>query len=151
MSEDLSVDLKWRLGQREFAPGEYSGAHEVMFNGALAIICDAAPEFNGNDAHANPEQGLAASLASCHMLTFLALAAKMRWQIKSYSDHAVAHIGKQEDGAQFVNKIELTPTIEFADGFTVEPEQMDEMHMRAHKYCFVANSLSDDVEVVING
>ena len=56
------------------------------------LIGDAAPDWGGDPEHVNPEQALAAALSSCHMLTFLALAAKLGWPVVSYTDHAVAQI-----------------------------------------------------------
>ena len=49
-----------------------------------------------------------------------------------------------------VNKIELNPIIEFDNVFSVSKEEMDKMQDRSHRYCFVANSLSDEVEIKIN-
>ena len=49
-----------------------------------------------------------------------------------------------------VTKIELSPKIEFSKEFTVNQAEMKKMQERAHRYCFIANSLSDDVKVLIN-
>mgnify|MGYP000389048192 CR=1 FL=1 len=38
----------------------------------------------------------------------------------------------------------------FDKDFSVSKEDMDKMQDRSHRYCFVANSLSDDVEIKIN-
>ena len=84
------------------------------------------------------------------MMTFLALAAKMRWPVKSYKDKAYAFLGKNSKGKMCVNKIELNPQIIFDKDFFVSKEDMDKMQDRSHRYCFVANSLSDDVEIKIN-
>ena len=109
-----------------------------------------APEYGGKENELNPEQSLAAAISSCHMMTFLALAAKMRWPVKSYKDNAHAFLGKNSKGKMCVNKIELNPIIEFNNDFSVSKEEMDKMQDRSHRYCFVANSLSDEVEIKIN-
>ena len=69
---------------------------------------------DGNQLNSNPEQTLAASLSSCHMMTLLALAAKMKWPIISYKDRAVATLGKNSKNQMSVIKIELNPKIEFS-------------------------------------
>ena len=84
------------------------------------------------------------------MMTFLALAAKMRWPVKSYKDNAHAFLGKNSKGKMCVNKIELNPIIEFDNDFSVSKDEMNKMQDRSHRYCFVANSLSDEVEIKIN-
>ena len=84
------------------------------------------------------------------MMTFLALAAKMRWPVKSYKDKAYAFLGKNSKGRMCVNKIELNPDIIFSNDFSVSNDEMDKMQDRSHRYCFIANSLSEEVEIKIN-
>src|SRR5210317_1222963 len=145
MSE-LSIQLKWQLGEGELVQGKYSNSHEIIYNDQFQLTADAAPDWGGDVASTNPEQALAASLSSCHMMTFLALAAKAKWPVSSYEDKAEAFLGKNSKGQMAVTKIRLNPSVEFNDGFTVSDQEMNEMHDRSHRYCFIANSLSEEVE-----
>ena len=110
----------------------------------------AASDYGGSPDNMNPEQALAAAMSSCHMMTFLALAAKMKWPVIKYEDKAVAYLGKNSKDKMSVNKIELNPKITFQSNFSVLDEEMTKMQDRSHRYCFIANSLSDEVEIVIN-
>ena len=83
------------------------------------------------------------------MMTFLALAAKMSWPVTAYKDNAIATLGKNSKGQMSVTKIELNPKVEFSDGFSADSEEMKKVQERAHRYCFIANSLSDEVKVII--
>ena len=49
-----------------------------------------------------------------------------------------------------VTKLELNPLVTFSDKFKVNPDEMKKMQDRAHRYCFIANSLSEEVKVLIN-
>ena len=146
----ISIDLIWNLNKGEMSPGKYSNQHEIIFTPNMKIVADSAPDWRGSELNSNPEQTLAASLSSCHMMTFLALAAKMRWPVNSYKDNAHAFLGKNSKGKMCVTKIELNPIIKFDRDFSVSKEEMDKMQDRSHRYCFVANSLSDEVEIKIN-
>jgi len=146
----ISIDLIWRLDDGEMSPGKYSNQHEIVFTPNVKIKADSAPDWRGNELNSNPEQTLAASLSSCHMMTFLALAAKMSWPVTSYTDNVVATLGKNSKGLMSVIKLELNPKVKFSDGFLVEPDEMKKVQDRAHRYCFIANSLSDEVKVSIN-
>ena len=146
----ISIDLIWRLDDGEMSPGKYSNQHEIVFTPNVKIKADSAPDWRGNKLNSNPEQTLAASLSSCHMMTFLALAAKMSWPVTSYTDNVVATLGKNSKGLMSVIKLELNPKVKFSDGFLVEPDEMKKVQDRAHRYCFIANSLSDEVKVSIN-
>ena len=117
----ISINLKWSLDGGELSPGKYSNKHQIKFNDEIVINGDAAPDWNGNKQNSNPEQALAAALSSCHMMTFLALAAKMSWPVLSYKDKAIATLGKNSKGLMSVIKVELNPKVEFSKNFTVEP------------------------------
>ncbi len=146
---DLSIDLHWHRTGSVFETGRYSNAHTVLYNSACDVQVDAAPDWGGDPENTNPEQALAAALSSCHMMTFLALCAKAGWPVASYHDHAVAHLGKTPGGKMAVTRIDLHPVVRFETGFAVDPADLDQMQDRAHRYCFIANSLADSVEINI--
>ena len=149
MSE-LSVDLIWNRKESELLPGKFSSEHQVNYNEHFKVTADTAPDWGGSANNTNPEQALAASLSSCHMMTFLALAAKTKWPVSSYKDHAVGYLGKNSKKQMVVNRIDLNPVVSFDSGFEVSREELDKMHDRAHRYCFIANTLDSEVEVNIN-
>ena len=146
----IFVDLFWEIGKGKLTPGNYSNQHEITFTPKMKITGDSAPDWHGNELNSNPEQTLAASLSSCHMMTFLALAAKMKWPVISYKDNAIASLGKNSKNQMSVTKIELNPKVQFSDGFKIDSPEMKKVQDRAHRYCFIANSLSNEVKVLIN-
>ena len=146
----ISIDLSWKLGDGKMTPGNYSNQHQITFTPNIKITGDSAPDWRGNELNSNPEQTLAASLSSCHMMTFLALAAKMNWPVLSYNDNAIATLGKNSKGQMSVTKLELNPIVKFSDKFSVNSDEMKKVQDRAHRYCFIANSLSEEVKVLIN-
>ena len=145
----LSISLEWNLQEEKLNNENFSRNHKIKINNFI-FNAGSAPEYGGKDNEINPEQSLAASISSCHMMTFIALAVKMRWPVKSYKDKTYAYIGKNSKGKMCVNKIELNPKIIFYDNFTVSKDEMEKMQDRTHRYCFIANSLSEDVEIIIN-
>ena len=146
---DLSISLEWNLQEDELKPDVFSKNHKIEINDNF-FNAGSAPEYGGRENEINPEQSLAAAISSCHMMTFLALASKMRWPVKSYKDKAHAFLGKNTKGKMCVNKIELNPQIIFDKDFSVSKEDMDKMQDRSHRYCFLATSLYDDAEIKIN-
>jgi organic hydroperoxide reductase OsmC/OhrA len=146
---ELSIQLHWQRIEPELKTGAYSNAHTVQFTDRYDLPVDAAPDWGGDAAHSNPEQALAAALSSCHMMTFLALAAKAEWPVASYHDRAVAHLGKNPKGQMSVTRINLHPVVRFDTGFAVDEQALSQMQLRAHRYCFIANTLADSVQVNI--
>jgi len=149
MSE-LSINLNWDLSGKDFIPGAYSADHIITINNEISIPSSSAPEYGGNKNKLNPEQGLVAAMSSCHMMTFLALAAKMKWPVLNYSDKAIASIGKNSKGQMSVIKIELNPKVVFKNNYEVSHDEMVKMQDRSHRYCFIANTLSEEVEFIVN-
>ena len=145
-----SIEIIWELGDQELSPGNYLTDHKVILNENLTIDGGSSPDYGGSVSNINPEQKLAAAVSSCFMMTFLALAAKMKWPVKNYKDKAISYLGKNNEGRMYVNKIELNPQIIFDNDFSISDDEMHKMKERSHKYCFIANSLSKDVEIKIN-
>ena len=111
------------------------------------MTATAAPAYFGNPAHVDPEEAFVASLSSCHMLTFLAIACKQKFVIDSYEDEAVGHLEKNADGKLAITRVELRPKITWGGDRKPSAEELDKMHHAAHENCFVANSVRTVVAV----
>ena len=144
---DLAIDLHWQRTEALLETGKYSAEHKVQYNNSHEVVVDAAPYWGGKPENTNPEQALASALSSCHMMTFLALAAKAGWPVASYYDYAKAHLGKNARAQMSVTRIDLHPVVRFDTGFTIKETELAQMQDRAHRYCFIANSLADNVEI----
>ena len=83
------------------------------------------------------------------MMTFLALAAKAGWPVASYHNYAEAHLGKNAKGQMSVTQIDLHPVVRFDNGFGIDAAALAKMQDRAHRYCFIANTLAESVEINI--
>ena len=145
MSEHLAK-VTWKRLTPDFAYETYDRTHTVVYGGGSLISASSAPEFSGKKELANPEEMLAAALASCHMLTFLAVAAKSRLTVDSYTDNAAAKLDKGENGKMCVTHIRLNPKVTFS-GEAPSPEKLKTMHEKSHANCFIANSLKCEMTI----
>lgn len=118
-------------------------AHTVELAGQR-VAASSAPEFGGNPDKADPEEMFVASLSSCHMLWFLALARAEGVEVTSYEDESEGTL----DGTRFT-RVVLRPRV----GFASDPGRgrIESLHRRAHEHCFIANSVSCPVEVEPQG
>jgi ribosomal protein S18 acetylase RimI-like enzyme/organic hydroperoxide reductase OsmC/OhrA len=69
----------WNRGEDDI------GAHTIELAGQR-VAASGAPEFGGDPGKADPEEMFVASLSSCHMLWFLALARAEGVKVTSYED-----------------------------------------------------------------
>lgn len=145
MSEHVA-DISWARGDAEFTYQTYSRDHVWRFDGGVTVAASANPAYLGSEANVDPEEAFVAALSSCHMLTFLAIAARKRIVVDSYDDHAVGQMEKNDAGRLAVTKVLLQPEVGFA-GAEPDAETLETMHRMAHEQCFIANSVKTDVSV----
>jgi organic hydroperoxide reductase OsmC/OhrA len=132
--------LIWQSG----ASGTAWGNHRVEFDGKPPIEVSAAPQYRGDATKTNPEELLLASVASCQMLTYLALASRQKIDLLSYEDRPEATLAIA-DRRMRVTEIVLRPRIVLAPGS--DPEKARSLVESAHEGCFIANSVSCAVRV----
>ena len=138
MSE-FKVYLSWKNEREDFSYKTYDRSHLWKFEGGTVIKASAAPDYMGRSELVNPEEAFTASLASCHMLTFLAIACMKKYTVAIYEDNAVAILGKNEKLKVAVTTVYLRPNIIFKGDNIPDRTTIDEMHHRAHQECFISN------------
>lgn len=139
------VTVVWERTTDDFVYDSYSRSHTWEFEGGVRVPASAAPAFFGSADRVDPEEAFVAALSSCHMLTFLAIAAKKRLVVDGYRDAAVGHLEKNEEGKLAVTRVILRPSVTFQE--EPAPEVVERMHHKAHENCFIALSVKTDVRV----
>ncbi len=127
----------------------YERVHEVGAAPALTrLSLSADPAFRGDASRLNPEQLLVASASSCQLLSFLAVSARARLDVVSYTDNADA-VMVADDLPLRITRIDLRPAIALADTDRARPSEERLRHLceLAHRECYVASSLRTDVVV----
>jgi organic hydroperoxide reductase OsmC/OhrA len=145
MSEH-KVTLTWERGGAPFEYQKYPRDHTWKFKEGYETRASAAPAYLGNPKLVDPEEAFVASLSSCHMLTFLAIACKQKFVLDEYVDEAVGLMEKNAEGRLAVTKVTLKPKLKWS-GREPTPEELDKMHHTAHDQCFIANSVKTEVTV----
>ena len=140
MGDVVTANVEWTGSTAD--PAYPRDAELTKPAGAAAIPASAMAKFGGDPARWNPEDLLAATLAHCHMLTFLALAAKVRLDVRGYRDQPESEV-VTEDKVTRVGAIRLRPTITVAPG--TDAAKVEEMFRKAHKYCVIANTVTAEV------
>jgi organic hydroperoxide reductase OsmC/OhrA len=138
------IALAWEKGDAAFTYDTYSRNHRITFKDGVAKTFSAAPAYRGDSTKGDPEDLFVAALSSCHMLSFLAIAARKRIAVIAYDDDASGWLEK-EGGKLWMTRVVLRPRIVFEtapDAATVA-----EMHHLAHEACFIANSVRTEVRV----
>jgi organic hydroperoxide reductase OsmC/OhrA len=138
--------IKWQRSSQDFTYQTYNRAHEWQF-AAATVPASATKEYRGDESRVNPEEALVAALSSCHMLTFLAVAAKRKLSLDSYDDAAVGVLEKNAAGKLAITRVTLRPKIGWSAGVTVSTEDLAKMHHDAHEGCFIASSVTTEVTV----
>ena len=149
MSEHRA-EVSWRRETDGFDYGGFDRRHRVAFeDGRVVVAGDAGADYGGQGPGVDPEALFAASLAACHMLSFLAVAARMRIVVDAYADAAVARVAKDADGRLAVTRVTLRPRVTSAG--EVAPAKLAQLHELAHRNCFVANAVKAEIVIEPHG
>ncbi len=147
MSHEFHLTLAW-TGDTS---ATFSKDGVVSEPGKQPIAVSSAPGYGGDAARWNPEEMMAAALANCHMLTFIALVAKRDIPVTSYVDDVTCTLAT-EGRVTKIGTIRLHPTITVKPGADLKKVAL--FFEKAHKYCFVANSITSEVildPVIVEG
>jgi organic hydroperoxide reductase OsmC/OhrA len=96
----------------------------------------------------DPEEAFVAAVSSCHMLTFLYVAAKQGFQVDRYEDEAVGALTKNERGVPWLSLITLNPKIVYSGAKLPTAADEGHLHHLAHEQCYIANSIKAEVKIV---
>ncbi|MPZ43057.1 MAG: OsmC family peroxiredoxin [Betaproteobacteria bacterium] len=141
------IQTIWQRTSADFTYASYNRDHEWRFKSAVTVGASASPQYKGNPDLPDPEDAFVAALSSCHMLTFLAVAAKHGFVVDRYEDAAVGYLEKNAQSKLAITRAELSPRIVFAGERQPDAEMLRRMHDEAHHGCFIANSVSTQVSV----
>ena len=149
---NYTVNIAWKNDSAEgFTKNLYTRGHVWEFDGGVTVPASSSPHVvqvpYSVEAAVDPEEALVAAASSCHMLTFLYLAAKSGFQVEGYTDEAVGEMAADVNGRQWISKITLVPKIEWGGEVLPTSEEIDILHHKAHKECYIANSIKAEIVV----
>jgi organic hydroperoxide reductase OsmC/OhrA len=146
MSEH-KVTVDWKRETPDFAYETYSRDHDWAFDAGVTVRASANPAYLGSETCVDPEEAFVTSLSSCHMLTFLAIAARKRLVVDGYHDEAVGVLAKDAAGRLAMTRVTLRPKVRFGGDKVPGPEEIRQLHDQAHHACFIAKSVKTEVVV----
>lgn len=151
MAHVHTATVRWERGEQPFLDRKYSRAHTWGFDAGLEVPASSSPQvvklpMSREDA-VDPEEGLVAAAASCHMLFFLDLASHAGFRVDRYVDHAEGTMGKLPNGRIAMVAMSLRPDITFSGEKRPTPDDFAQLHHKAHELCYVANSLNFEISV----
>lgn len=145
-----TAKVTWKSDSPEtFTNNRYSRGHSWEFDGGVSVPASSSPRVVPRfsvEAAVDPEEALVASASSCHMLTFLYLAARAGFNVLGYTDNAVGEMATLDDGRQWVSRITLDPQIEWL-GDEPDADALAKLHHESHEMCFIANSIKSEIVV----
>jgi len=118
----------------------YGRSYEVIGDNKVIIQGSSDPAFLGDKTKHNPEELLLASLSSCHLLWYLHLCSEAGVIVTAYKDSAKAVMIETADGGGRFESVALFPEVKVKDASMIT--KANELHAKANKLCFIANSVN---------
>jgi organic hydroperoxide reductase OsmC/OhrA len=148
---EYKATIEWTRDGANFVDKQYSRAHRWSFDGGITVPASSSPHHVrlpfSVEAAVDPEEAFVASLSSCHMLSFLWIAARQGFLIDAYRDEAAGIMAKDGDGRLAVTRVTLRPDVRWGGEKRPSTEELDAMHHQAHEDCFIARSVKTEVRV----
>jgi organic hydroperoxide reductase OsmC/OhrA len=139
----------WRREGAAFTDNRYSRAHRWQFDGGVEVAASSSPHVVPRPMSVaeavDPEEAFVASLSSCHMLTFLYLAARRGFLVEEYRDEATGELAKDGAGRMSMTHVTLRPAIVFGGERRPTREDIEALHHQSHEECFIANSVKTEL------
>ncbi|HEY4210035.1 MAG TPA: OsmC family protein [Steroidobacteraceae bacterium] len=145
-----TASVRWeRRSEEPFTDNRYSRAHTWRFDGGIEVPGSSSAHVVrlpfSVEAAVDPEEAFVAALSSCHMLSFLYLAAKGGFRVDRYVDEATGVLDRTPAGRMAMTRVTLFPRVTFSGLRMPSKDEIDAMHHQAHEDCYIANSVTTEV------
>ena len=142
LEHSYAIDLEWTGNRGDGTTGykSYGRDHIVSSSGKPSIDGSADRAFFGDRDRWNPEELLLAALSQCHMLSYLAEAARAGVVVVGYTDAATGVMEQTSDGGGHFTSAMLRPRVTVAD--PAQAELAASLHAPASTKCFIAASVN---------
>ncbi len=136
--------VTWRGSTSDGYEG-YDRSHVARAGDAsLELRLSSDPAFRGDPGLLNPEQLVVLAVASCQLLSFLAVAARAHIDVLEYEDTAVGEM-PERPRPMSVERIVLRPRIIVRGPATAQ--KVLRLVDLAHAECYIANSLRTEIQI----
>jgi peroxiredoxin-like protein len=109
------------------------------------VAVGAPPEFKGREGIWSPEQLFVASLNTCYMLTFLAIAENSKVAQVSFSSTAKGKLEKPPGSNYQITEIVVKPRVVIASANDLG--RVPRILEKAKENCFVSNSIKSTIKI----
>jgi peroxiredoxin-like protein len=134
-SYSYSTEVEWT--------GERTG--DLRAPGLPSLQIDAPPEFKGHDGAWTPEHLFVASVNSCFLTTFLAIAENSKLEFVSFKAGAKGKLEKLDGQAFMMTEIVLRPRLVTRNAR--DAERASRILEKAEKHCLISNSVKTKIRL----
>lgn len=141
-----SLNLKWtgNTGEGTLNYRSYQRAYTISMTNKPDLQGSADTSFRGDPTKYNPEELLVMALSSCHLLSYLHLCADAGIVVTGYTDQATGIMAEDAEKGGYFTEVTLNPVVTIKD--ISQKDKAMELHERANKLCFIANSCNFPVK-----
>ena len=137
-----ALKLVWTGNRGEGTSGYrvYDRSYTISIDNKADLSGSSDPMFRGDKTKHNPEDLLVCALSSCHLLSYLHLCADNGIVVTAYEDNAVGSMTEDATRGGFFSEVTLKISMKITD--MSKKDLAMELHHKANKLCFIANSVN---------
>ncbi|CAI8703284.1 OsmC family protein [Chryseobacterium sp. IT-36CA2] len=140
----ITVQWTGNQGSGTSSYRDYERSHIISAENKAIIEGSSDPAFRGDKTKHNPEDMLLSSLSSCHMLWYLHFCSEAGIIVTDYRDEATGIMAETANGSGHFTEVTLHPIVTISEESM--KEKAEELHHKANKFCFIANSVNFPVK-----
>ena len=141
--------VTWERGDQAFTDRKYSRRYRIEFDGGAIVPGSSSPDVvkapYSDPAAVDPEEAFVASIAGCHMLWFLDIAARAGLRVDRYEDDAHGMMARNHEGKVAITRVTLHPHVVFSGERVPDATEIERLHHEAHEQCFIASSVKTEI------
>ena len=123
--------------------GVRSGVLDSEEDRLPSLYVASPPEFGGPEGVWSPEHLFIASVSSCLMTTFRAMADLSKLEIVEYTDNAIGHLQRGEDRLYSIDSITLRPKVVIASDDDLD--RAGKLLKKAEEVCLISRSAKSEI------
>lgn len=123
--------------------GVRSGVLDSEEDRLPSLYVASPPEFGGPEGVWSPEHLFIASVASCLMTTFRAMADLSKLEVVEYTDSAIGHLQRGGDRLYSIDRITLRPRVII--GTDDDLDKAEKLLRKAEEVCLISRSVKCEI------
>ena len=144
------TSILWERDTEHFNIKSFNRDHVIRFENGVVIHSTSAPEYIGKPGSDQPGRSLCRHHFQLPHDDFFHLASLNKWLVQTYRDQAQGFLEENPAGRIMMNRVILQTQVVFSGSNHPSCKAQEDMHLKARRSGFIANSVRTSISIQPN-